>query len=271
MSMLLVTILLMSPAQPGKQGGVPFIVVNPDTLAQQESGSGDLSGVQGDLASIISLEGGHFGVGVVDLESGETAARSEAGRFFIGLPNVATAACVIDLASTGEFPMDNLVARIETIEEVLRRAQQGGVDASNRPFHDIGADRIDSWLAQKGFTGTELHGVQLLWEGAPEVDPNYTTVEDCLGMLRVVYENMDTPSTRRITSNPELGAALESEIPPGTTVYGWTSTGDGHRDLTLILYMPDGRRYGMVVLADDLCCSEKADLAFSMLLDAVAD
>jgi hypothetical protein len=271
MSILLVSILLMSPAQPGKQGGVPFIVVNPDTLAQQESGSGDLSGIQGDLASIISLEGGHFGVGVVDLESGESVTRSEGGRFFIGMPNVATAACAIDLASTGEFPMDSLVARIETIEEVLRKAQQGMVDASNRPFHDIGADRIDSWLAQEGYTGTELHGVQLLWAGAPEVEPNYTTVEDCLGMLEAVYGHMDTPSTRRITSNPELGSALDSEIPPGTSVYGWTSTGDSHRDLTLILYMPDGRRYGMVVLADDLCCPEKADLAFTLLLDAVVD
>lgn len=271
MSLLLVSMLVLSPARPDKQGGTPFIVVNPDTLVQQEEASGNLAGISGELSSIVSLEGGHFGVGVVDLVSGESVHRSEGGRFFMGMPNVATGACVIDLSASGVFPMDSLVARIESIEEVLRRAQQGGIDASNRPFHDVGSNLIDSWLVEQGFSDTELNGVQLTWEGAPEVDPNYTTVEDCLGMLRIVYDNMDTPSTRRVTTGPELGSALESSIPAGTTVYGWISTGDSHRDITLILYTPDGGRYGMVVLADELCCPEKADLAFTRLLDAVVD
>jgi hypothetical protein len=270
MSLLLVSMLVLSPGPLEKQGGIP-IVANPDTLVQSEESSFDLSSISGELTSIIGLQGGHFGVGIVDLESGQSVSRSEGGRFFIGLPNVITATCAMEFSEEGIFPMDSLVAWRETLEELLRRAQEGGLTASQSPFYDLGHERMLEWLAEKGFDDTEINGVQLTWEGAPEVDPNYTSVEDCLGMLSIVDGYMDVPSTRRITRNPQLGPALESEMPAGATVYGWVSTDDGHRALTLILYLADGRKYGMVVLADELCCPEKADLAFTMLLDAVTD
>jgi hypothetical protein len=270
MSLFLVSMLVLSPVQPEKQGGIP-IVVNPDTLVQEESGTGSLAGLTGELASIIGLEGGHFGVGIVDLESGESISRSEGGRFYIGLPNVITGSCGMDLSASGEFSLETVVGRDVMLWEKLSRAQQGSVEASQRPFFDIGIERIREWLDESGFDETEVYGVQLEWEGAPEVEANLTSVDDCLAMLEIVYANLEVPVARRIVMNPDLGPALESSLGSSSTVYGWISTGVGHRDITLIVFTPDGGRYGLVVLADNLCCPEKADLAFTRLLDAVSD
>ncbi len=271
MSFFLLSMLVLSPVPSGKQGNTPFIVVNPDTLVQEEQSSSSLAGLTGELASIIGLEGGHFGVGIVNLVTGESISRSESGRFYIGLPNVITGTCGIDLSASGEFPLETLVGRDVTLWEKLSRAQQGSVEASQRPFYDLGLDRMRDWLAEQDFNGTEIYGVQLEWEGAPDVDANLTTVNDCLAMLEIVYANLDIPAVRRIVMNPELGRALESVLGSSSTVYGWTSTGVGHRDITLIVFTPAGGKYGLVVLADNLCCPEKADLAFSRLLDAVID
>jgi len=271
MNILIFSCMVLSMNASSKQSGTPFIVINPDTLVTQTEGSSSLSGAGSQMSRIITLEGGHFGVGIIDLSSGESMSRSESGRFFMGMPNVITGTCGIDLSSTGEFPLDSIVAREETLWQLLRRAQQGGREASQRPFFDIGLGRMNSWLDSKGLVDTEIIGVQLVWEGAPVVEENLTTVDDCLQLLEIVYRNLDVPAVRRIVMNPDLGDAIEASIESGSTVYGWISTGEEHRDITVIVLTPQGEKFGLVVLADNLCCAAKADLAFTQLLESVTD
>jgi len=271
MNILIFSCMVLSMNASSKQGGTPFIVINPDTLITQEDGISTLSGLGGELSNIITLEGGHFGAGVIDLSSGETISRSESGRFLMGLPNVITGTCGISLSSIDEFPLDSLVAREEQLWQLLRRAQQNNLEGSQSVIWDIGAERINDWLDSRGLTDTDVYGVQLGWEGAPEFDQNLTTVDDCLELLEITYSHLGAPDVRRAILNPDLGEAIEASIESGSTVYGWISTGEDHRDITLIVLTPRGEKYGLVLLADDLCCAAKADLAFTMLMGAVAD
>lgn len=120
---------------------------------------------------------------------------------------------------------------------------------------------MDNWLSASGFSSTSFPGVQLDWEGAPVVDPSYLTASDCLDFMEIVYGSLGEQAVRRMASNPPLSEDLRAALAPDDIVYGWISDGGDTRSINLIVFTPDGGKYGVSVLTSSLCCPGKATWA----------
>ena len=266
---LLISLLISSPGTLLKDGGLPPMLLNPDTVVTQTTGGlpSDMGNV---LDNVASLPGAVFGVGVVDLSSGNRSAKNERRRFYIDTADIVNAAVCVSRHNSGEFPLDSLIARDEQLWQIAKRGQQGSREATQSIIYYMGGvENIENWLSSTSHSTTRFEGVNLDWEGAPEVRPSYTTVSDCLDYIEIVSNNLDTTAVRRMCSNPPLSGELQVALGSSNVVYGWISDSGDTRCINLIVLKPDGSKYGITVLTNDLCCAAKADLGFSMIWDAL--
>lgn len=268
---LLISLLISSPGNMLKDGGLPPMLLNPDTVVTQTT-DGLPTGIGNVLDNVTSLPGAVFGVGVVDLASGERITRNERRRFYIDAPDILNAAVCVERHNSGEFPLDSLIAWDEQLWQIVKRGQQGARGATQSLVYYIGGkEHIDNWLESSGYSSTtRFNGVyEEDWAGSHDYDPNYTNVSDCLDFIEIVSNSLDVTAVRRMSSNPPLSGELEIALGSSNVVYGWVSGREDTRCINLIVLKPDGARYGITVLTNDLCCPAKADLGFSMIWDAL--
>jgi hypothetical protein len=264
--MLLGLAVAASPAPADKQGGSP-IIQNPDTLVSGGAGAIDVAALEAAADEAMDLTGARFGIAVRDFSTGDGFTRGT-GAFEIGTPELILSACAIDLDARGLFPLDTLSSRNETLADQIIMAREGSVEATMRIGERL-KDLVPGWLREKGFTSTTYSGTQLLWPGAPEVEPNMSSPSDCMGMLALIEARLDEPDIRRLTRNPFTRTGLEDIQSGEASLYGFCSRGEGGQTRSAIAFMPGGRKVGIVILADGLCCTEKADLAFRMMWAAL--
>ena len=246
------------------QGQLPLIVQDADTL---ESGGATVSGTVS-LSAIDDLEGGDFGAAVIDLNSGAVLASTGSGIYPINDPDVILLAYAVELMQEGVIRPDTIVGREETFSQMLSVAFQGNKEAAARAMWTIGLESLSSWAASKGFTDTELHDVQLEWEGAPETEPSLSSLDDVTEALMIIHNGMDMPAVREIMGEPDMGEAQASSVGEGWDLYGWVDTGSEHKTFLMIARSPEGIDLGLVVLTRDLCCEQKGDLAMMLLWEA---
>lgn len=241
------------------------MLLNPEGLTVETS-DGLPSNLGSVLDQVIALPGVTFGLGVIDLETGEKITRNGTRRFYIDTADIVNAAVCVSRHNSGQFPLDTLIARDEQLWQIVRRGQQGAREATQSlRFYMGGLEIVDNWLVSSGHSTTSFPGVQLDWEGAPEEEASYTTVNDCLDFMEIVYDNLDKQAVRRMTSSPPLSDDLQTALGTGNVVYGWISDGGNTRCINLIISRPDGAKYGICVLANNLCCAAKADLGFATI------
>lgn len=265
---VLMTVLAAIPGHGPKQGDIPSILMNPDTLISAPSGG--ISDLRSAAREAIALEGGHFGIAIRDFETGESFVETEGGSFDIGSPELIVASCAIDLDRAGIVSFDTLSSRGETVGDQIIMAREGDLEALSRMTGRVRPASIVSWLAQKGFSSTVFSGIQMYWPGAPDVEPNTSTPSDCMGMLSIIESRLDEAEVRRMVRNPFTRTGLEELQGGSTPIYGFSSRGeDGGRCRAAIIPVPGGHRIGVVVLADQLCCEAKVDLAFEMIWEAL--
>ncbi len=266
---IFMSIILAAPGSALKTGGLPPMLLNPETVTTETSG-GLPSNLGSVMDNVVALPGAVFGVGVVDLGTGERLTRNERRRFYMDTPDIVNAAVSVARHNSGAFALDSLVSRGEQLWQVARRGQQGSREATQSIVYYMGGiEHVESWLSSSGHTTTRFEGVSLDWEGAPEVAASYTTVSDCLDFIEIVSDGLNKTSVRRMTTNPPLSGELEIALESSNVVYGWVSDGGSTRCLNFIISKPDGSRYGVTVLTNDLCCASKADLGFSMIWNAL--
>jgi hypothetical protein len=174
-----------------------------------------------------------------------------------------------NLDRMGECALDTMSSRDETVGDQISMAREGNLEAANRITGRVRPERISSWLTQKGFTSTEFNGVQFTWAGAPEVDPNISTPEDCMGMLRVIQDRLDEAEIRRLTRNPFTRTALEDLQSGGVPIYGFASRGVGGESRAAVFALSGDHMIGIVVVADQFTDENMADLGFRMMWEAM--
>jgi len=266
---IFMSIVLAAPGSVMKTGGLPPMLLNPGGVIAETSG-GLPANMGAVMTQVVALPGATFGLGVVDLNTGERLTRNATRRFYIDTPDIVNAAVCVVRSNSGEFPLDSLVSRNEQLWQVASRGQQGAREATQSIIYYMGGiEHIESWLASSGHSTTRFQGVQLDWGGAPQVAASYTTVEDCLDFIEIVAGSLDNTAVRRMAKNPPLSADLEAALGTSNVVYGWVSGRGDTRCLNFIISRPDGAKYGISVLTNDLCCPAKADLGFSMIWDAL--
>lgn len=268
MIVIFMSIILAASGSAMKAGGLPPMLLNPDTVVTESSGGlpSDLGRV---MDNVVALPGAVFGVGVIDLKAGERITRNDRRRFYMDTPDIVAAAYSVSRHVSGDFRLDSLVRHNTQLWMMFRDSQQGSRERLLAAIIHCGnMEPLQTWLANN-YTSTRFNGVARDWEGAPEVDPNYTTVSDCLDFIEIVSENLDITAVRRMTTNPPLSGELEIALGSSHVIYGWISDGGDTRSINLIISRSDGSRYGITVLANDLCCASKADLGFSLIWDAL--
>ncbi len=246
------------------QGQLPLIVQDADTL---ESGGPTVSGTVS-LSAIDDLQGGDFGAAVIDLNSGEVLASTGSGIYPINDPDVILLAYAVELMQSGVMPPDSVVGRNITIRDEFWWAFRGDRESAARVMWTLGLESASAWALSKGFTDTELHDVQLDWEGAPETDPSLSSLSDIVEALRIIHGGIDIPAVREIMGEPDMGDAQASSVGEGWDLYGWVDAGSEHKTFLMIARSPDGMDLGLVVLTRDLCCEQKGDLAMMLLWEA---
>ena len=265
---IVLSILTAAPGTSPKQGDAPSILMNPDTLISAPSGG--IDDLRDAAREVLELEGGHFAVAVKDFETGDSFIETEGGLFDMGSPELIIASCAIDLDRAGVVSLDTLSSRGETVADQIIMAREGSQEALMRVTNRVRPQSIVSWLAQEGFSSTTYGGIQFFWPGAPAVDPNMSSPSDCMGMLSVIESRLDEAEIRRLVRNPFTRTELEELQGGSATIYGFCSRGsEGGRLRAAVVSLPGDHRIGIVVLADQLCCEAKADLAFRMMWEAL--
>jgi hypothetical protein len=249
--------------------GQPLILQNPDTLVAPSSGLPE--GASRAVSAAAALEGAVWGIGVVDLRTGERVVRNVSRSFRLDMPSLPLAACGVELSNSGEIPLDSMIARNERFWEKLHWAQQGGRGVCASVIWSIRETRIAQWLQDGGFSGTVVNGVYLDRPIPYEPDPNYITVDDALSFLDIVYRNLDDRNVRRIGDNPPLSQTNRETLGVSNTLYGWFDETSSSRHIFLIVRKPSGEDYGIVILTENLCCPGKADMALDMIWSSLKD
>lgn len=268
MTALLLSVLLSAPFAGMKQGGLPPMLINPDAYSGTSS-EGLPSNLGSVMDQVLALPGATFGLGVVDLNTGERITRNGTRRFQMDTPDIVMAAYSVSRHNTGEFRLDTLVRHETQLWMMIRDAQQGSRERLLAAIIHCGNfDPLHAWLSSD-YPSTVFSGVAREWEGAPETDPNYTTAADCLDFMEIVHGSLGEQAVRRMASNPPLSEDLRAALATDDIVYGWISDGGDTRSINLIVFTPDGAKYGVSVLANDLCCPGKADLGFTTIWNAL--
>lgn len=265
LSLLLFSLASLPMSPLALQGQLPLIVQNPDTLDL----GGSWSGGPVSLAAIDALEGGRFGAAVLDLGAGTTLASTGQGVYPLDDPDPLLLAFAVELMKSGDLPPDSSFGRSSTIQNEFWWAFQRDKESAARLMWAIGLETLSSWTRNRGFDDTELHDVQLEWEGAPETAPSLTSLSDLSGALEIIASGMDIPAVREIMADPDLGDGQAASVGQGWDLYGWVDAGADHKTFLLIAESEEGEMLGLILLSDGLCCEEKADLALRLLWQAV--
>ncbi len=255
------------PASPSfLQGQLPSIVQNEDTLITETSSPVFIQTAS--ISEIENLSGGSFGAAVIDLNSGNILASYGSGIFPVDDPDIFMLAFAIELILEGELSPDTVFSRNITITDEFLRAFNGNREAASGAMRTVGLESISAWVASKGMNDTELHDIQLEWEGAPASDPSLSSLDDVAQALRIIHSGMDIPAVPEIMENPDMGSGQASSVGQGWNLYGWVDTGVAHKTYILIAIAPDGRERGLILLSKDLCCEGKGELAMMLLWQA---
>jgi hypothetical protein len=265
LSLLLLSMLSFPMTSVSLSGQLPLIVQNPDTLDM----GGTWSGGSVSLAAVDALEGGRFGAAVINLRTGSMLAATGNGVYPMDDPDPMLLAFAVELMKSGDLPPDSGFGRSSTIRNEFWWAFQRDKESAARLMWAIGLETLSAWAVNRGFSNTELHDVQLEWEGAPETAPSMTSLSDLSGALEIIASGMDIPAVREIMADPDLGDGQAASVGEGWDMYGWVDAGTAHKTFMLIAESDGGEMLGLVLLCDDLCCEEKADLALMLMWQAV--
>jgi hypothetical protein len=230
--------------------------------------------VQAQLSSIPAIEeltGGEFSAAVVDFETGDVLLSTGSGSFPVDDPDIFMLAYVVELMQDNNILLSTEVGRDETIADRFWMAFRGNREAAGRAMWIVGLESLSAWVADNGMKDTELHDIQLLWEGAPAVNPSMSSIQDVANALQIIHSGMDMPVVMEIMENPDMGEGQAAAVGEGWDLYGWVDKGESHKTFALIALSPEGRELGLVLLSDDLCCEEKGDLAMMLLWEAVQE
>lgn len=245
------------------QGQLPSIVQNEDTLITETSSPVFIQTAS--ISDIENLSGGSFGAAVIDLNTGNVLASSGSGTFPVDDPDIFMLAYAVELMLEEKLDPDTLVGRNITITDEFWRAFRDCRESAARAMWAVGLESVSSWVASKGMNDTELHDIQLEWEGAPATDPSLSSLEDVTQALRIIHSGMDIPAVPEIMEDPDMGEGQASSVGQGWDLYGWVDSGQDHKTFILIAIAPDGRERGLVLLSKDLCCEGKGELAMRLL------
>ena len=175
----------------------------------------------------------------------------------------------VELMKSGDLPPDSSFGRSSTIQNEFWWAFQRDKESAARLMWAIGLESLSAWALDRGLSDTELHDVQLEWEGAPETAPSMTSLADLTDALKIIASGMDIPAVREIMADPDLGEGQAAAVGEGWDLYGWVDAGTDHKTFMLIAESDGGERLGLILLCEGLCCEEKADLALLLMWQAV--
>lgn len=252
---------VLMPAQ------LPSIVQNPDTLVEEMSNTSAIGSIT--LASIEGLEGADFGAAVIDLNTGEILAQMGSGQYAIDDPDIFLLAFAVELMQEGVLDPDTMVGRDITITDEFWWAFHGCRESAARAMWTIGLESLSAWVAEKGMSDTELHDIQLQWEGAPETQQSLSSIEDLASALIIIHSGYDIPAVLEIMEDPDMGEGQAAEVGSEWDLHGWVDEGTAHKTFILIAQGSGGNDFGLILLADELCCTGKADLAMLLLWESV--
>ncbi len=244
----------------------------PSVFGEGSTGTeADLSPLRSKLAGVTALDGGDFGVLAMDMVSEETVS-SGGGDFDIGNPDIFLLPMALERVREGELSLDYLIGPSRSLEDVLIVAGTGNDEFMMKLFSILEPEQIGSWMAAAGLSGSEVSGVFLEWEDAPVPLPNESTLEDCALVLPKMDGLLSSSIARRVLVDPLNGnPVMEGYDDDFLAVYGISSVDAAGSSRCMIVVYPDGRRVGLALLADQLCCEERADVALRMALDALAE
>jgi hypothetical protein len=266
--MTLSLLLLVASAALSQGGGLPSI------FGEGSSARGLPEGTERAVEDVCALEGGSFGVVVKNLASGETVSRNAGSSFDVGNPDLVLVTAAVDFVEAGELDLDAMPGPDESIEQIIRWTAEGNDEAAVKIYCSAGKERFPAWLSENGFDDTEFNSIYLDWEADLDIEvnePNYSTPSDYMGILEHLAERLDAPVVRRLTRDPLSGNSQVNYLQERfAAVYGTSSLEAGGSSRALILVFPDGTKIGVVLLADELCCPSKADLALEMILQALS-
>jgi hypothetical protein len=223
------------------------------------------------LQQIASEYGGEWGLGVIDLSSGDTETYNATHQFSMEIPHIPLTAFAIILSNRGEIPLDELIARNEFFWERLHWAQQGGRGMCMAVIWSMGEGRINEWISSNGYTGTEINGVVQDYPLCPAYDPNLINVRDALDFLQIIYDNLDQESVRNIGENPPFSSHIEETLGFENSVYGWMDISSSTKHLYMIIESPSGSDLGIVIMAEGLGDVSDVDRGFRTLYESLTD
>ncbi len=242
------------------------------TGAMVTSAAAALPADLGDILDGISSQyGGVWGIGVIELNTGESETLNGNRQFHMESPHLPLTACGIEMSSAGVLHLDSLIARNEHFWEKLHWSQQGGRGTCQNVLYTMGEQRVADWIEQEGFTGTVVNGVQFFYPDCPQVDPNYITANDGLAFLSIIYDNFTSPYVANIGANPPLSDHNRETLGLGNNVYGWIDDTEEWRHLFIIIVRPLGSDLGVVVLTEGIEDPEDVDSGFRTLFEALTD
>jgi hypothetical protein len=127
-----------------------------------------------------------------------------------------------------------------------------------------GGSAVGDWLEEEGLGRSAIAG-----DGTLISDP-----ADVMAMLELIDGRLLMPSVRAALGDPLQGSRFETDAEStGIRLYGFRTVREGPAGAgctAVIAAMPGGRRAGIVLMADNLCCAAKVDLAFLVLLQSLA-
>lgn len=198
----------------------------------------DMDRVAEAVEAVMELPGARLGIAVADLRSGDTIVRGDGGLFDAGGVGLVTAAM---LASRG--------SGCATGDSTLPAAPE-----------------IERWLETEGPGSTFL---SYAGDPACAAATVMTTPGDALELLGMLAHGLGSPSLRAELLSPLEGTSLEDVVGYDIVTYGVADRRDDAASFAVVALMHDGRMAGVVVLADMLCCPEKADLAFRLVWESL--
>ncbi|MCD4775085.1 MAG: hypothetical protein K8S15_03425 [Candidatus Aegiribacteria sp.] len=223
------------------------------------------------LEEINNQYDGHWGIGVMELNTEESETVDGNRQFQIESPLLPMTSYGIEMSNNGVLSLDSLIARNEQLWEKLHWSQQGGRGTCQAVLYVMGKQRINDWIEQKDFSGTVVNGVQLFFPDCPQVDPNYITAIDGLGFLKIIYDNLEKPYVANLGTNPPLSDHIRETLGLWNNIYGWIDDTEDWRHLFIIVDRPLDSDLGIVVLAEGIEDPQDVDSVFRIIYEALTD
>ena len=237
----------------------------------QKTEAGLPEGLDDILEEISSQYDGSWGIGVMELNTGESESANGNRQFQMEIPHLPITACGVGLSSAGVIPLDSLIAKNTLLWEKLHWSQQGGRGTCQAVLYVMGEQRVNDWIEQEEFTGTVVRGVQFSFPDCPQVNPNYIAAIDGLGFLKIIYDDLDEPYVANMGANPPLSDHNRETLGLGNDIYGWIDETDEWRHLFIIVNNSQGSNFGIVVLAEGIDDPSDVDKGFRTIYEFLTD